>query len=116
MNVCSYVIDLTCKLSQDDIASFSEFLTSLTSFSKELFTSLKIRKLTVYSLFYVHSSMLEHNIEYTHIFKKIKISVSCNANGFMNIVCNKRDNLATKYILDIAAAAAATMSCIQNDT
>ena len=116
MDVCSYVIDLTCKLSQDDIASFSEFLTSLTSFSKELFTSLKIRKLTVYSLFYVHSSTLEHSIEYRHMFRKIKISVSCDANGSVNIVCNKRDKLATKYIIDIAAAAAATMSCILNDT
>ena len=116
MNACSYVIDLTCNLRQDDIASFSIFLTWLTSFSKALFTSPKIRKLTVYSLFYAHSSTLEHNIEYTHIFRKIKISVSCNTNGYINIVCNKRDNLATKYILDIVAAAAATMSCIQNDT
>ena len=116
MNISSFVVDLTCNLSQDDIASFSEFLTRLTLFSQELFTSSKIRKLTVYSLFYVHSSTLEHSIEYRHMFRKIKISVSCNANGSVNIVCNKRDKLATKYIIDIAAAAAATMCCILNDT
>lgn len=116
MNISSFVVDLSCKLSQDDIASFSEILTRLTSFSKELFTSSKIRKLTVYSAFYVHSSTLEHSIEYRHMFRKIKISVSCNANGSVNIVCNKRDKLATKYIIDIAAVAAATMCCIQEDT
>lgn len=116
MNISSFVVDLSCKLSQNDIANFSEFLTRLTSFSKELFASSKIRKLTVYSAFYVHSSTLEHSIEYRHIFRNIKISVRCNANGSVNIVCNKRDKLATKYIVDIAAAAAATMSCILNDT
>lgn len=116
MNISSFVVDLSCKLSQDDIASFSEILTRLTSFSKELFTSSKIRKLTVYSAFYVHSSTLEHSIEYKRRLKNIKISVKCNANGAVNIFCNKRDELATKYILDVAAASAATMYCIQEDT
>lgn len=116
MNISSFVVDLTYKLSQDDIASFSEILTRLTLFSKELFNSSKIRKLTVYSAFYVHSSTLEHSIEYKRRLKNIKISVKCNANGAVNVFCNKRDELATKYILDVAAASAATMCCIQEDT
>lgn len=116
MNISSFVVDLTCKLSQDDTASFSEFLTFLTSFSKELFTSSKIRKLTVYSAFYVHSNTLEHSIEYKRRLKNVKISVKCTANGAVNVFCSKRDKLATKYILDVAAASAVTMCCIQEDT